>query len=597
MAPLQAWWAARLTRWLLAVAALADLLAVPSAAAWLTWAPAALAAHRPAPWPAPWVGWAAVATEPAIRSLFAALALAVLAGAAWLSWRATAGSPGSDPQAAYGSARWRDPRTLPATLARWRWGAPNPPAGFVVGADPGRPVRAAWVVGRDDHVLLLGAPGAGKSTLAILPTLGVLAQSGQSVLVTDPKGELWQATAGLFHAAGYTVVRFDLREPALSTHRWNPCDWVAAAQRAGDVAQAGQRARQLAQLLAQQGAPGGEHQAFFATSTTAIVTALLLAVLERAPADARHLPSCYHTLIHTRDLDGFVATFPPAHPVQQAYGVVRLSPPETRQNQLTVAATALQLFADPAVAWLVSGSDYAVERFARGRQAVFVVVPDDSSVYYPLAALLLSQILQAVSLEAARSPGQRLAEPVHLILDEFGNLPAIPDFDKALSVARGKGVRIAIALQTLSQLDARYGEAVAEAIRNACNTVVYLSSNDPKTAQWVSAKTGQATVATTSRSRGPRAGGPQETVAATGRPLLTPDEVLRWPWGQALLLQAGQLPARLPLRRFADWPFPAVPPPAAPAQAVADPPRWHPAAADPAPAPDFAIGRADVRPI
>jgi type IV secretion system protein VirD4 len=442
-------------------------------------------------------------------------------------------------------------------------------------------VQAGWVVSRDDHGLLLGAPGSRKSTTVILPTLATIAEAGLSVLVTDPKGELYAAAGGRFQAAGYRVAVLDLRDPAQSA-RWNPLTPVAAQLAAGRRTDAARTARALAQVLAADGAPAGDAGRFWEQSTTALITALALLVADQAPADQRHLASVYATLIHTANLDAVFAALPPDHPAVQAYGPVKLSGAETRQNQLTVAATTLQLFGDPSVAWLTAADELAVADLAAPGCAVFVVVPDESSAYYGLAALFVQQALAALAEAAAQAPGQRLPRPVHLVLDEFGNLPRLPDFDKALAVARGKGVRITIALQALAQLTARYGPDLGKVMQNSCNTWVYLAGNDWETAETVSRKTGQSTVQTTSRHRLAQ-GGDQETVAGTGRALLTPDEVLRWPLGTALVLQAGHLPARLPLRRYDAWPGPWDAAPPRTARAVTVPPIWRPDAAAPPP--------------
>ncbi|MHB1612535.1 MAG: type IV secretory system conjugative DNA transfer family protein, partial [Sulfobacillus sp.] len=170
-----------------------------------------------------------------------------------------------------------------------------------------------------------------------------------------------------------------------------------------------------------------------------------------------------------------------------------------------------------------------------------------------------------------------------------GNLPKIPDFDKTLAVARGRGIRITMTLQSLSQLDDRYGHSTAETMRNTCNTWVYLSANDPGTARIVSEKIGQTTIATTSygqnwqkdsRSR-------SENTNTTGRALLTADEVLRWRSDHTLVLQAGQMPAKFPARFWHDWPqYPgSVADRAgtnpAPVASIESPPLWTPAGPSP----------------
>ncbi len=582
----QTWRLSSAWKGLVATAVVLDLVALPSLFLWILSLPQQLARHTSQILP-PWTAWGQILTHPAWRSDFLLMALALVAGALYLAWkdRPTAGSTGND--IAYGSARWRSSRELASSLTRWTAQDPSPQAGLVAGlARRQRPVTQAWIVAQDGHNMVAGAPGAGKSTQVLMPTLGVIASSGESAVITDPKGEMFATTAGLFAAQGYQVVRFDLRDPAQSV-RWNPLAALARQWAAGDQAAATRGARELAQILTADTLPAGGEGAFWQQSGLALMTALILAVLDQAPADQQHLASVYQTLIHTPDLDAFFAQFPPTHLASQAYGVVRLSSEDTRRSQLTITAAALNLFADPQVAWLTSAAEFDPHTLGTGRVAVYVIVPDDASAYYSLAALFITQILQALAADSAHAPGGRLTVPVHLILDEFGNLPKIPDFDKALAVARGRGIRITLALQAFSQLDARYGHDAAQTMRNACNTWLYLSSNDTDTARLISDKTGQGTIQT--KSTGQNWQGPQgsrnETQSWTGRALLTPDEVLRWPKGESLLLQAGQLPARLPLARLEAWTFPQESVPTPTPRWIEQPPLWTASLPEAAPAP------------
>jgi type IV secretory pathway TraG/TraD family ATPase VirD4 len=189
----------------------------------------------------PWTAWALVATDASLRQVDLVAAAGLLVGTLYLLWTARTGpgaaaATGSTPgSAAFGSARWRTGRELREGLSLWTHGAARNPAGLVVGAERGgRQVKRAWVVSRDGHILVIGAPGAGKSTRLIEPTLAVIAAAGEGVLVNDPKGELYMLTAGTLLLHGYDVVRFDLREPGLSV-RWNP--------RAADRARAGRGGR------------------------------------------------------------------------------------------------------------------------------------------------------------------------------------------------------------------------------------------------------------------------------------------------------------------------------------------------------------------
>lgn len=544
--------------------------------------------HGPHTLEAPWRAWPYLFASPHVRALWLVLSALALAGSGYLIYLnrqdGSMGEASSRPDArntSYGSARWRKGVDLLNGLARWTANAKGNPAGLVAGAEPGgRTVSHAYVVSQDGHNLIVGAPGAGKSTKVIEPTLLTIAKSGESALVLDPKGELLEASGSIFESFGYSVHRFDLRDPSYSI-RWNALKLVSDALSTNDVRTATQVARQLAQILASQGMGSGGDNQFWQTSAVNLITALALAVSSKAPPTTRNLSSVYRTLIETKDLDAFFAAFPPTHPAAMAYGPVKMSQAETRQSQLAVTAAALALFGDPGVAWITAASEFDPKSLGQERTALFIVVPDETAAYHPIAALLVNDILRSLAQVAAQSPGNRLPSPCHLVLDEFPVLPALPDWDKVMAVSRGRGIRINLVVQALSQLEGVYGPSVAATIRNTCNTWVYLSSNDDQTAKAISDKTGQSTIQTTSRSQSHpgqmgQAGGINDTTGFAARPLLTTDEVLRWPRGEALVLQAGQLPARLPLRFFTEWPKPAYMPLKFQTRVIDFPATWTP---------------------
>lgn len=535
----------------------------------------------------PWTAWGFLLHSDRGVHTWEVSALLLLAGAIYWGYTLdhSSGRAGVSAETAFGSARWRTARELSLSLQRWRFRAPKNPAGLVAGALTERgPVRQAWVLGQDGHNIVLGAPGAGKSLKVILPSLAVIAEAGENMVITDPKGELKQKMIGYLIQQNYQVATFDLRFP-LQSLRWNPLAPIRIAMQEQRWAEATRMANDLANILATQGAPGGDNGAFFTQSARAIGAALALLVADQAPEAACHVASMYHVLTQCAgQLDAIMQALPSDHPARQAYGPLLTGSPETRQNQMSVVAIALSLFADRNIAWLTSTSDWHPKALLQPRTAVFIVVPDDSATYYPLASLFVTQILQTLSTAAAQESSGRLAVPIHMVLDEFGNLPKIPQFENALAVSRGRGIRITLTLQSLSQLEDHYGQKTAETMRNTCNTWVYLSANDTDTARVVSEKIGQSTIETTSRGQNWQSGAASrsENINTTGRALVTPDEVLRWKPTHTLVMQMGQMPAKLPARFWHDWPqsskeATAPRPPAIDETTLTAPALWTPA--------------------
>lgn len=203
---------------------------------------------------------------------------------------------------------------------------------------------------------------------------------------------------------------------------------------------------------------------------------------------------------------------------------------------------------------------YPLEGLADQPEAHFLIIPDDRSTRYPIVTLYLTQVTQALN-QRAQQDGGRLARNVHFLLDEVGNLPPIPDLDKTITVAAGRGMRLTLLLQDLQQLKSQYRDAAGTILGNTA-TWVYLITQDWETASLLSKKRGEYTteVKTFSHAHASlwrpvslASGTAQESHALTGRPLLTPDERMRCPEGQSLVLQTRWPPARFPLPDLSAW--------------------------------------------
>ncbi len=576
--------------------------------AWSAW----LASHGYLPW----ASWPVVASQ---RDLLLAELLGTLIVAGWLSaqvWRGrrSGGSGYGGPPAAgkgeHGTARWRTAAELPASFALW--GADRPsgsnPSGIYVGQGPTD--QSAWVLSSDQHALIVGSPGSRKTRGVVLETIGVIGSARrESMLITDAKSELYAHTADWLRAQGYDVRRFDLREPSRSV-RSNPVQAVSTALASGRRDHASALAWDIAHLLVGS-RESHSNDPFWDDSAEALVAALILAVAQGKPPaggkaqdgeepwtwplpEERHMPSVYATLLSGGagggKLDELIAQFPVDHPAAKAYGPVALSVEKTRASILGTAATALRLFGDVETAWLTAVQDHDLADIGRKPTAVYLVIPDERATRYPLATLYIQQTLQALA-SLADEHGGRLPVGVNFLLDEFGNLPQIRDFDKTVTVSRGRGIRLALVLQDLAQLKRHYGEA-ANTIKGSLSTWIYLRTAEIDTAREIAAKLGQYTVAaenvsvprvtwwTTNATVGPAS----TTHSLQARDLLTAEEVLRWPLGQALVLQAGQLPAKLPLPDLSAWArvWPKIQERTAQpeVQPVEAPPTWRPPQVD-----------------
>ncbi len=382
----------------------------------------------------------------------------------------------------------------------------------------------------DTHSLIIGATRSGKTRCLVLPTIGSLAFAGESMVLTDPKGELYAYTAPFLERMGYEVVAVDFSSP-LKSSRYNFCQPVIDAINIDNMSLAITKARDIATMMV----PDTSRDApIWTDGQRSALASAILAVC----ADNRDKPE-YQNLSNAREfmakmfkptgmkgrlpLEWYMRDRAEDHPVHSAMDIAEIAPSRMRGSFYTSALVTLDLFSDPSIHAMTNDTDFDYYTTGCNKRAIFIILPDERSTYYPLAALFIYQQYQAL-VEYCNKHGGRLARRVNFMCDEFGNFVKIPDMDKLITVAGGRGIRFYLCLQDMNQLSEKYGDKLAKTIRSNCETWVYLQSDDQDTRQEMSRKLGKYTVKTPSLS-GSTGGNMSASYNLTGRDLLTEAEI------------------------------------------------------------------------
>lgn len=182
--------------------------------------------------------------------------------------------------------------------------------------------------------------------------------------------------------------------------------------------------------------------------------------------------------------------------------------------------------------------------------ALFLISPDYDRSYNQILSFIINQAYTELADLCFKVPGGKTYTRVQMLLDEFGNLPAIPDMGNKATVALGKNILFSFAVQEVLQYINNYGEEVAEAIQNSCSNTVYLLSPSEKTAEKISKKLGYRTVKGLSTSNDERLVTPDgknhnATVnnsqqSLLRQELLTPTQLMRLVEGEAVIIRANK---------------------------------------------------------
>jgi len=136
---------------------------------------------------------------------------------------------------------------------------------------------------------------------------------------------------------------------------------------------------------------------------------------------------------------------------------------------------------------------------------------------------------------------------VHLLADELANIGVIPDLTKKISTVRSRKISMSVIFQNIAQMQNRYPDNAWLEIIGNCDTQLFLGCTDELTAKFISDRTGEVTIGVESMSKELSATrmtnytpSHRETSSIGKRKLLTPDEVLRLPREDALIIFRGQ---------------------------------------------------------
>lgn len=511
-------------------------------------------------------------TYPQFRKLYLFMQIPVSALIIAIAWnvnrlnkknRIRDGVGGPDPAGAgqHGTSRWQNTHEMDRFVDVWYTDKPLKRGGTILGIEKNsREREKVWLNSKDMHTLLIALTRFGKGRRIFFPSIWTLAKSGESIVATDPKGELYIYTKDYLISQGYDVVCLNFRDPELG-NQWNLMELVNRAVDEGKIAKATEIARDMANTIAPKSASGNENP-MWGNGERAVITALILIVSMNAEfAFQRHMKSVYRLLSKlgrvlpddSVPLLDYIASLPDEHPAKDAFATADLAPYKMRGSFFSMVLSDLQLFADPAIGEMTAKSDHEFRDIGLKKTAVFLIIPDEKPDRNVMATIYIDQLYQSL-VKLANDEGGRIPKRTNFLLDEFGNLPAIPDFDSKITVAGGRGIRFTIGVQGLDQIKKLYKDN-ATTITGNCAIWIYFGTNDENTAESLSKKTGKYTVETENSGSSVQNKGYSMSagVGLTGRALLTPDEISRWENEETLVFQVSKFPARYPVLDLSMW--------------------------------------------
>ena len=398
--------------------------------------------------------------------------------------------------------------------------------------------KEIWVDNGDYHTLVIGATGSGKTKCLVDPQVQTLARKGESMILTDPKGELYRDHSEMLRAKGYKIVVLNFRDPQMG-NAWNPLTLPYQLYKAGNTDKATELLEDVALNIIYD--PENKNDPFWEKSASDFFCALALGLFEDAKEEQINLNSInymssvgedsFATSNYTKE---YFTLKGEKHPAYIFASNTINAPTDTKGSILSVFRQKIRLFARGGeLSEMLSYSDFNMREIGTQKTAIFMIIHDEKTTYHALATIFLKQAYETLIDVAQHCPKGKLPFRTNFILDEFANMPPLKDVTTMVTAARSRAIRFTFIIQNFAQLNDVYGKETAETIRSNCGNLIYLMTTELSALEEISKLCGEV------KSK------EKEKTAST--PLITVSDLQKLKLFEVVILRSRENPFRTKL--------------------------------------------------
>ena len=411
--------------------------------------------------------------------------------------------------------------------------------GIILGEIDGEAICVPLKTRFNGNLAVYGASGSKKTRAFCMNMILQSAARKSSLVICDPKSELYEKSSAYLRDQGYTVKVFNLVTPAASDS-WNCLSEIEGqelmAQLFCDV------------IIKNTGSERGDH--FWDSAELNLLKALVLYVERGYPLEKRNIGEVYQLLAMSseKELNAIFDVLDISHPAKAPYSIFKQSSESVRGGVIIGLGSRLQVFQNQDIRNITGHDEIDLELPGKQPCAYYCITSDQDSTFDFLSSLFLSFIfIKLVRYADQNCPGGALPIPVHVLGEELCACGVIPDLSRKISVIRSRNISMSCVFQNLAGLQNRYPQNQWQEILGNCDITLFLGCTDALTAQFISDRTGEASIAVTSKAKQlgtwrisnytPEY---RETSGVGKRKLMIMDEVLRMDVDRALVILRGR---------------------------------------------------------
>lgn len=416
--------------------------------------------------------------------------------------------------------------------------------GIILGKKPNKNellILPQWTSVDNRNVIVAGSAGSGKTQAVVLNN--IINNRKKSIVVTDPKQEIYYATHKIKEDQGFKVILMDFVD--LIGTRYNPLDYI-------DVDD-DQKAKQVALTIARNASKDDKEDHWFQKGQELLTGLIVYAKSQNDKASiAKDVKRIFYKASEDENyLLEICDDIGEDHPAYNYLRGASVAKGNERASIFSTCAKFVDVFNSPKVARLTTESDFRFEDLQKEKVIVYVKIPMKNNPYESLTATFFDQLITVLYRVADENHGELPIKTLFL-LDEFANIGKINDYQGTLSTCRSLGIEFITILQDLAQLESKYGKENARTIISNHDSKLFLRTGDIETAKYFEELAGETTVRMKTSSNS-QSGGVFTNGSASKssqeqyvkRPLITKGELLNIDRNKCYLFVSGYYPLEL----------------------------------------------------
>ncbi len=402
-----------------------------------------------------------------------------------------------------------------------------------------------WLDDGESHSLIIGATGSGKTSCLVNPTVTILGKKGESMIITDPKGEIYERNANFLKSRGYDIIILNFRNPQKG-NMWNPLALPYKLYKKGNIDKSNELLRDIAMNILHE---EKTDDPFWQNTAMDYFVGLAQGLFQDVEEKYININSIIQMLTIGEEKYG-ASTYAKEYfklkdPSNSAYinaaGTVD-APSDTKGSVISVFRQKINIFAMAEnLSEMLSGSDFDLMNIGKRKTAVFLIIQDEKRTYHSLITIFVKQCYECL-IDVAQEAGGKLPIRTNFLLDEFANMPELKDVTTMITAARSRQIRFNLIIQNFAQLNQVYGKENAETIKGNCGNMIYLLSSELSALEEISKLCGDKKVKAKGKDK------PDET-----RPLISVTDLQKLKFKDAIIIKQRVSPFQVKLKMVDEY--------------------------------------------